>query len=71
MGLGLLAATNDTVRDLATFIGTLVAAEPAVYLGYLRIKRLEVERNQWLSRHKGDFNGSITLSGKTRELVKW
>ena len=48
-----------------------MAAVPAVSFGYLRIKRLEIERNQWLSKHKGHYNGGITLSGKSVVLIKW
>ena len=67
----LLTPTKHTIRDLASFIGNLVAADPAVPLGPLHYKFLEIERNEQLSLHKGDYEAFITLSERAQEMLQW
>lgn len=46
---------KSTIKDLASFIGNVVAAEPAVVNAPLRYKSLEILRNYLLKVHKGNY----------------
>ena len=67
----LLAQDKITIRDLASMIGNLVAADPGVNLGPLHYKTLEIEKNLQLTYHKGNFEGSFRLSADARATLKW
>ena len=59
------------IQDLATFIGNLVAADPGVYGGPLYYKGLEIERNEALANHRGDYLAKIVLSTSARRDIQW
>ncbi|XP_045104423.1 uncharacterized protein LOC123499956 [Portunus trituberculatus] len=61
----------SNVRDLASFIGLAVAAEPAVDLAPVRYKYLEIIRNRELARHQGDYAARVSLDEHAKELVLW
>ena len=67
----LLERTNITILDLASFIGNLVAADPAVPLGPLHYKFLEIERNELLTEHIGNYDTKISLSSRARQDIEW
>ena len=52
-------------------IGNIVAAEPSVYLAPLRIKYLEILKNEALAKNSGNFNKELQLDAKGRKIVKW
>ena len=60
-----------TIRDLASLIGNLVAADPAVPLGPLRYKFLEIERNKFLAKHAGNYEAIISLNENTKQIIQW
>ena len=49
----LLQKSKITIRDVASVTGNLVAAEPGVTNAFLRIKRLEIARNDALAANAG------------------
>ena len=71
LGIELLAQESTSIRELARFIGNLVATEPCVYLAPLKFKYLEIIRNNALSKHNGNFDGFIKLDAKAREVINW
>ena len=62
---------KSTIKDLASFIGNVVAAEPAVVNAPLRYKSLEILRNDLLKAHKGNYEAFLTLSTQAREDLNW
>jgi hypothetical protein len=67
----LLENPNTTIRGLATFIGNLVAAEPAVPHAPLYYKYLEIFRNEALKLHCGNYDASISLSSRCLADIRW
>ena len=55
----LLLRERVSLRDLASFIGLAVAAEPAVDLAPIRYKYLETITNRELVRHHGDYGARV------------
>ena len=71
LGTRLLSQSSVCVRDLASFIGCLVAADNCVHLAPLRYKYLEIVRNVCLREHKGNYDSFLALDGHARDLVSW
>ena len=71
LGLDLLKQKTLTVRQLASFIGNVVAATPAVPLAPLKFKFLEIERNRALLVSSGDYEHHIQLSQKAKTFIQW
>lgn len=67
----LLHNKRVTIFDLASLIGNLVAADPAVPLGPLRYKYLEMDRNRLLTTHKGNYQAEVTLDSRSLEMLHW
>ena len=67
----LLKRSRIQVRDLAEFIGNVVAAEPGVAYAPLYFKGLEIVRNKVLRRHAGSYDAWFTLSPGDRETLSW
>ena len=71
IGLSLLARDEVSIRDLASFIGNVVAADSGVPLAPLRYKQLEIVRNRALLTHKGNYDSMITLPVRARKIISW
>ena len=69
IGLSLLARDEVSIRDLASFIGNVVAADSGVPLAPLRYKQLEIVRNRALLTHKGNYDSLITLPVRARKII--
>ncbi|XP_053381939.1 uncharacterized protein LOC128549350 [Mercenaria mercenaria] len=67
----LLGQKYVSIRELATIIGKLVASEPGVLYAPLYYKKLEIERDQALSKYKGDFEANITLPAESMNCLTW
>lgn len=59
------------IRELARFIGTLVAACPANCYGWVHIKQLEREKFLALRKHENNFNKYLILSDKVNDDLQW
>lgn len=71
LGLNLLHKTNITIRDLAVFIGNVVAAGDSVLNAPLHYKYLEVLRNDALQRTGGDYDAFLCLDDRAKGLIAW
>ena len=71
LGTTLLNKSNCSIRLLASFIGHLVASEAAVPLAPLYYKHLEINKNESLKKHKGNFNAKIKIEQSLRPQIKW
>ena len=67
----ILRKTSISIQTLAQFIGNVVAADIAVPHAPLYYKLLEIERNDALTQHGGDYLASITLSSDSLSLIQW
>lgn len=59
------------IRELARFLGTLVAACPAIQYGWLYTKRLEREKFLALKNSNNDFNAKMNISDTVIEDIEW
>ena len=67
----LLERTKLQIRDLASFISTVVATFPAVQYGPLYYRELEFDKICALKMNKGNFDAFTTLSAKAKEEILW
>ena len=71
MGKELYKKQSVTIRQLASFIGNLVAMEPAMKNAPLYYKPLEIVRNEALKSYNGNYEAYICLSSETKTLIDW
>ena len=71
LGSWLLSEVTVPIRKLASFVGSLVAADQSVPRAPLRYKYLEILKNRALVANKGDFDASVTLDCRALDLVRW
>lgn len=71
LGCDLLQSSEVSIRDLARFIGNLVAVEPAFAYAPLYYKRLEIFRNDALHLYKGNYDAKIVLSKICKGDIIW
>ncbi len=71
MGRKILKAGSLPIREMAEFIGNLVAATLGVYRAPLHYKQLEITKNRALSAAKGSYEGIVTLDADSRADIQW
>ena len=71
MAIELLNSRKVTIRDLASFIGNLVATQPAVPLAPLRYKYIEIAKNKLLNANNGVYDAKVSLASKERFHIAW
>lgn len=59
------------IRELARFLGILIAAWPAISYDWLCTKQLEREKFLALRNCKNDFNAKMTITDDVVEDIKW
>ena len=67
----LTAKNEDTIRQVAKVIGTLVATFPAVQLGQLRYRELEYEKDKALKISRGNFDTNMQITENMKEELLW
>ena len=67
----ILAARTLTIRKFAQLIGKCVSVEPGVRYAALYYKIMEIERDEALKIHKGDFDATISLSEASKLCIQW
>ena len=71
----LVKQANDfkeiSLEKLAQLVGKLVASFPGVTYGKLFYRQLDIEKNNGLKIHKGNYKKTITLSQKSKEDLHW
>lgn len=60
-----------SIRDVASFIGYLIAAAPATKWGAIFIRQIEQEKIAALKSSKGNFDCFMQLSEKAKDNVRW
>ena len=71
MGKNLAKQASVTIREFASFIGNLVAIEPAMENAPLHYKPLEMARNAALSTSIGNYDSYMQLTDETQQLCLW
>ena len=60
-----------TIREVASFIGTLVSSFPGVEFGPLHYRHIEADKELNLKLNKGNFDSHMTLSHDSLKDVCW
>ena len=63
--------TQPTVREVASVIGLLVSAFPAVQFGPLYYRHLERDKADSVKQNKGNFDKHMTLSSSALKELEW
>ena len=63
--------TQPTVREVASVIGLLVSAFPAVQFGPLYYRHLERDKSEAVKQNKGNFDKQMTLSSSALQELEW
>ena len=71
LGKSLVSRGVVSIRELSSFIGSVVASDHGVPRAPLKYKYLEVLKNRALGACKGDFDGSVTLDQQALGLIRW
>ena len=71
LGRQLLGKRGLSVRELASFIGNVVAAGPGVPLAPLHYRYLEIVRIQALALGRGDYDSVVSLDSRACESIRW
>ena len=67
----ILQSSQVSIREIASFIGHIIASLPAVPYGKLYFRRLEREKNYALKCNKGNFDVKFKLSDKGKKEALW
>ena len=71
LGTKLVNDVEVSLRELSSFIGSLVASEHGVPRAPLRYKYLEILKNRALVFCKGNFDGFVRLDARALGLIQW
>ena len=71
LGLVLLRDFLPSIRSLASFIGMVIAAFPAVKYGQLYYREMEKFKVKVLAKYAGDFDKREKLSDSVRTEIHW
>jgi hypothetical protein len=65
--------TSDTIqiRSVAKVIGHMVSSFPAVEFGPLYYRKLDKDKHNALSIHKGNFEASMSISSEAKVELNW
>ena len=67
----ILLSKEPTIRDLASVIGSIVAAFPAVPYGKLHYRAIEALKTEQLTRACGKFDTKISLNVEVTKELNW
>lgn len=67
----LLQNKCPTIREVATVLGLMTSSFPAVTFGPLKYRQLEIDKTDALRENKGDFDGTMQLSKKSKQDLAW
>ena len=60
-----------TIREVASFLGTLVSSFPGVEFDLLHYRHIEVDKEANLKLNQGNFDSFMTLSHDSLEEIHW
>ena len=71
LGAELLEKSTPTIRELARFIGNVVATEEAFPMAPFHYRPMELDKADALEANRGNYDARITLSSTTCEQIHW
>ena len=71
LGEGIINRQYITIRELAQFIGNVVATFEAVLTGPLHYRDMETLKIAKLKQYKGKFDAKITINEESKTEIKW
>ena len=71
MGLGVMSATDITIRMTSSFIGNLTASFEVVPFGRIYYRNLEFCKTASLESNKFDYDAPCILSDEAKTEIKW
>lgn len=71
VGTKLMTESCVSIRYLAEFIGSLVAATPGVKMAQLFTRQLEHDKQVALNENGGDYAAKIIISKESRQDIEW
>ena len=71
LGEGIINRQYITIRELAQFIGNVVATFVAVLTGPLHYKDMETLKITKLEKNKGKFDANIKINKESETEIKW
>ena len=60
-----------TIREIASFLGTLVSSFPGVQFGPLHYRHIEADKERNLKLNQGNFDAPMILSCDSLEEIRW
>ena len=71
LGEGIINRQYITIRELAQFIGNVVATFEAVFTGPLHYRDMETLKTAKLKENKRKFDAKITINEESKTEIKW
>ena len=71
LGEGIVNRQYITIRELAQFIGNIVATFEAVLTGPLHYRDMETLKIAKLKQHEGKFDAKIKINEESKTEIKW
>ena len=71
LGEGIINRQYITIRELAQFIGNVVATFEAVLTGPLHFRDMETLKIAKLKKNKGKFDAKVTINEESKTEIKW
>ena len=71
LGKDLLNNPTPTIRELARFIGNVVATEEAFPMAPYHYRPMELDKADALTYHRGNYEAKIELEHTTCEQIHW
>ena len=71
LGKGIINRQYITIRELAQFIGNVVATFEAILAGPLHYRDMETLKIAKLKEYKGKFDAKITINEESKTEIKW
>ena len=71
MCLTLLRNAKPSVQFVSEIIGVLIIALPGVGFGQLLYRSLEIDRNNALKLHRGNYKRKMCISTESLEDLQW
>lgn len=63
--------SEDTIRNVAKVIGNIVACFPAVQVGQLHYRNIELAKDEALRHNKGNFDAVMQITEMMQEDLNW
>ena len=67
----MLEKSEETIRNVAKVIGSIVACFPAVQVGQLHYRKLELAKDEALKYNRGNFDAMMEITEEMQDELTW